>query len=54
MSEKEEAIAKFWIEPDVSLASSYGISSKDLTSIKKIVVKNKNEIMEKWYDFFSS
>jgi len=51
---KGEAIAKFWIEPDVSLASSYGISSKDLTSIKKIVVKNKNEIMEKWYDFFSS
>ncbi|KPA10282.1 hypothetical protein MHK_009512 [Candidatus Magnetomorum sp. HK-1] len=51
---RNEDVAKFWIEPDICLASSYGISSKDLTGIKKIITENKNLIMEKWYDFFSS
>jgi hypothetical protein len=51
---KNENVAKFWIEPNVSLASSYGIPLKDLTSIKKFIIKNKTTILEKWNDYFSS
>jgi len=51
---KNENVAKFWVVPNVSLASSYGIPSKDLTSIKKFIIKNKTTILEKWNEYFSS
>ncbi|MGD9733921.1 MAG: DUF4160 domain-containing protein [Desulfamplus sp.] len=32
---KGENIAKFWIEPEIILASSYGLLGKDLNEIRK-------------------
>ncbi len=33
----EDGEAKFWIEPEISLARNYGLSSKALNSIQKII-----------------
>lgn len=46
--------AKFWLEPIVSLADFYGLNSKQLNDVKKIVEKNQNEIKKAWKKFFSN
>lgn len=40
--------AKFWIEPIVSLATSYNLSVKQLTTLQKIVEEHKSEIKRTW------
>jgi hypothetical protein len=41
-------IAKFWLLPDVRLASAWGMNPKELNILEKIIVKNKDIILEKW------
>lgn len=48
-----EGEAKYWIEPIVSLAAYYGLSSKKLNEIQKIVEDKKNEIIKEWKRHFS-
>jgi hypothetical protein len=43
-----DGLAKFWIEPEVELAMSNGLSKKDLKSIEAIVKERKDEIAEAW------
>jgi len=40
--------AKFWLEPEVSLAHNYQIKRKDLKEIQKIIEERKDEIEDKW------
>ena len=49
-----EGEAKFWLEPEVSLADSYGFSNSELTKFKKLVDNKKNEFIEKWNEHFKS
>ncbi len=44
--------AKFWIEPMVVLADSYGLTHKQLNETKKIVEERRNEIAKSWEDHF--
>lgn len=41
-------ICKFWINPLV-LARNQGFSSKELNTIRKIIAKNSDTIMEEWH-----
>jgi len=41
---KGERIAKFLVEPDVCLASSYQMTAKELNILEKIVMENTNLI----------
>jgi len=50
---KEKYIAKFWMEPSIALASSWGFSSKELNAIEKYIVKNSDLIRSKWDDNFN-
>lgn len=45
--------AKFWLEPIVSLAVYYGLSSKKLAEVQKIVEEHENEIAKAWQKHFS-
>jgi hypothetical protein len=45
--------AKFWIEPIISLAVSYGLNPRRLNEIQKIVEEHKNEIIKAWQRHFS-
>ena len=46
--------AKFWIEPDISLAMSQGIPTHELTGIEKIVKEHRDEIEKAWREHFSN
>ncbi len=48
----EDGEAKFWIEPLVSLATSYGLNPVKLKEIQKIVEAHKNEIIKAWQRHF--
>ena len=50
---KEEALAKLWLEPSISLAENYGFNSKELKEIEGIIKKNEQEIKTKWNEYFS-
>lgn len=50
--EKAGKYAKFWVNP-VSLANSYRYTAVELTKIRKIIKSRKNEIEEKWHDYFN-
>ena len=49
-----EGEAKFWIDPIVSLADSYGFSIKSLNKLQKVVEEHKNEIKRSWKKHFKS
>ena len=47
-----ERVAKFWVEPDVSLAESYRMKSSELRELQKVVRDNRDLIVETWNEFF--
>ena len=44
--------AKFWLEPVVSLATSYGLSERELRKLQKIVEKERAKIRKAWKEYF--
>ena len=51
---KDSNLAKFWLEPDVILADSYGFSARELNRIGGIIDNRKSEIEEAWNEHFNS
>ena len=47
-----DGTAKFWLEPIVSLADYFNLSSKQLKEIQIIVEDNKNEFLKEWNKHF--
>lgn len=50
----DEGEAKFWIEPEILLARSYGLSAKALNTIQKIIEEREDEIREHWTRHFGN
>jgi len=48
----EDRVAKFWVEPAVSLAESYKMKPHELSELQKVVEKNKTKIKRGWYEYF--
>ena len=48
-----DGTAKFWVEPIVSLADYYKMSSKELKEIQTITEEKQNEIISHWKKHFS-
>jgi hypothetical protein len=46
-------VAKFWLEPIVSLASYYHLSPKELRELENIVRERENEFKSAWDRHFS-
>jgi hypothetical protein len=46
------ATAKFWIRPEVSLASNKGFSSKVLSQLMSVIESRAEEIERAWNDHF--
>ena len=44
--------AKFWIEPDVSLAVNYGLSAQRLTRARQLIEEHHDEIRAAWRRHF--
>ncbi|HBX49792.1 MAG TPA: hypothetical protein DEH02_01850 [Bacteroidales bacterium] len=48
-----DGTAKFWIEPIISLADFYNVSSQDLKKIQALIEKHINEISSHWKNHFN-
>jgi len=48
------ALAKFWIQPEVGLAESYGMNSSELRELLQVVEQNQELIERKWYEYFGA
>jgi hypothetical protein len=44
--------AKFWLEPAVELARNHGLSSVQLTALKKVVEERRDDILDAWRRHF--
>ena len=51
--EREDNIAKFWIEP-VRLQRSGGFRRPEIIRIARIIGENRTEIVEAWHEYFGS
>ena len=50
---KGSNVAKFWIVPDVALASSWGMTAKELNRLEAKVHEIKPLIEECWNEYFN-
>ena len=44
--------AKFWLEPEISLAKNYGLPDHELNRVLKIVRERQQEIRDAWNKHF--
>jgi hypothetical protein len=49
--DREKMSAKFWVDPDVSLAENYGFSRKELRDIERIMRDNLEILRNEWDRF---
>jgi hypothetical protein len=52
--DRENKSAKFWLDPDVSLAHNYGFNRKELRDIERIVRKHLETLRHEWDAFCHS
>lgn len=50
--DRDMSSAKFWLSP-VSLAGNIGFSAKELNKIYKIIVSNRESLLEEWNEYFN-
>lgn len=46
--------AKFWLRPELALATSAGLSSKQINEAEKLVHNHLEEIANAWHNHFPS
>lgn len=49
--DREDNSAKFWLDPDVSLATNYGFNRKELRDIERITRQNLKRLRDEWDGF---
>lgn len=49
---KGKSVAKFWIDPLIRVADSYGFSSSELNNLAKTIEQNKDLIERSWNKHF--
>jgi hypothetical protein len=49
---KAGCTAKFWLRPEVSLASNIGYASRELAAIEKVVRQRRDAFEKAWNEFF--
>ena len=45
--------AKFWLQPDVSLAYSDGFDAPTVNRLQKLVEHNRDDLERAWHDYFA-
>jgi len=48
-----DGTAKFWLEPVVSLADFYNMTTKELSELKQITEVKQNEFISAWQQHFN-
>ena len=50
-AERDDKIAKFWLEP-VRLQYSGGFNRIEISKIQKIIQEHQRQLLEGWHDYF--
>ncbi len=45
---------KVWLEPEVSIAESYGFNSRELRHILQVITDNRDLILRAWHEHFGN
>ena len=48
------AMAKFWLQPHVVIAESYGLNASALRELTRIVVANQATVERAWHEHFGN
>jgi hypothetical protein len=46
--------AKIWLEPELTIAESYGFNSRELARILQTVAENRDLILRAWHEHFGN
>ena len=46
--------AKIWLEPEISIADSYGFNPRELSNILQMVAESRDLILRAWHDHFGN
>lgn len=46
--------AKYWLTPDIELATSHGLSKQQLSKVEKIVKEHEHELISAWRSHFGT
>ena len=46
--------AKFWLEPRIELAQSYGMSARQINGVLRLIQEHEDEIRKAWKTHFGS
>ena len=49
--QRDKSTAKYWIDPEVILASNSGFKRNELNRHERIVVENRQELIRFWNEF---
>ena len=49
-----EGEAKFWLEPEISVAKNYGLSKAQIAELTQVVEDRKDDITNAWREHFRS
>jgi hypothetical protein len=49
---KGESVAKIWLDPEISVAHAWGLTSKELSRLCTVTADNAGEIRRKWNEYF--
>ncbi len=49
---KGEKVAKFWLDPEPSLAEAYGMTSRELRKLTRVVAAHESLIRRRWHEHF--
>lgn len=52
--DSSEGEAKYWIEPEIELARSHGLSERELARVRKLVEEHEDVIRTAWNEHFGS
>jgi hypothetical protein len=48
IEDKSNHKAKFWLEPEITMAANYGFKENQIIRIKKIIQQHEAEFKRKW------
>ncbi|MFH0778522.1 MAG: DUF4160 domain-containing protein [Candidatus Eisenbacteria bacterium] len=48
----ESGEAKFWLDPEITLAQNYGLSSQRIASVLRIIEEHEDEVRAAWEKHF--
>jgi len=51
--DRDDLSAKFWLEPEVSIADNHGYSRKELRTIERIIHENIGTLKYEWDSYCS-